>query len=101
MKVEIEALRSIEREKGIAFDTVIEALESALASAYKRSQAQAEEARVVIDRSSGEVTVFAQELDDDGNIIAEWVDNPHDFGRIRSEEHTSELQSQSNLVCRL
>src|SRR5688572_31668440 len=28
---------------------------------------------------------------------------PADFGRddIRSEEHTSELQSQSNLVCRL
>ena len=82
MKVEIEALKSIEREKGIAFDTVIEALESALASAYKRSQAEAEEARVVIDRSSGEVTVFAQELDDDGNIVAEWIDNPHDFGRI-------------------
>ncbi len=82
MKVEIEALRSIEREKGIAFDTVIEALESALASAYKRSEAQAEEARVVIDRVSGEVTVFAQELDDDGNIVAEWVDTPHDFGRI-------------------
>jgi len=82
MKVEIEALRSIEREKGISFDTVLEALESALASAYKRSQAEAEEARVVIDRSTGEVTVFAQELDDDGNIVAEWVDNPHDFGRI-------------------
>src|SRR2546430_13338601 len=26
----------------------------------------------------------------------EWVEN-----RVRSEEHTSELQSQSNLVCRL
>src|SRR5688572_30971988 len=24
-----------------------------------------------------------------------------DFARVRSEEHTSELQSQSNLVCRL
>ncbi len=82
MKIEIEALRSIEREKGISFDTVIEALESALASAYKRSQAQAEEARVVIDRYSGEVTVYAQELDDDGNIVAEWIDTPHDFGRI-------------------
>ena len=82
MKVEIDALRSIEREKGIAFDTVIEALESALASAYKRSDGQAEEARVVIDRTSGEVTVYAQELDDDGNVVAEWVDTPHDFGRI-------------------
>src|SRR5688572_31201317 len=26
---------------------------------------------------------------------------PHESGRYRSEEHTSELQSQSNLVCRL
>src|SRR5256886_1148270 len=25
----------------------------------------------------------------------------HCFARVRSEEHTSELQSQSNLVCRL
>src|SRR2546430_4366557 len=28
-------------------------------------------------------------------------DMGHRGGRIRSEEHTSELQSQSNLVCRL
>jgi N utilization substance protein A len=82
MKVEIDALRSIEREKGISFITVIEALESALASAYKRSQADAEEARVLIDTASGEVTVFAQELDDDGNIVSEWVDEPTDFGRV-------------------
>src|SRR2546430_11750708 len=26
---------------------------------------------------------------------------PEGFARLRSEEHTSELQSQSNLVCRL
>jgi transcription termination/antitermination protein NusA len=82
MRVDIEALRSIEREKGIAFDTVVEALESALASAYKRQAAGAEEARVVIDRVSGDVTVYAQELDDEGNILSEWEDTPHDFGRI-------------------
>jgi transcription termination/antitermination protein NusA len=82
MQVDIEALRSIEREKGIAFDTVVEALESALASAYKRQAANAEEARVIIDRDTGEVTVFAQELDDDGNVLSEWIDTPHDFGRI-------------------
>lgn len=82
MQVDIEALRSIEREKGIDFETVVEALEGALASAYKRSQADAEEARVVIDRATGAVTVYAQELDDDGNVIAEWEDSPSDFGRI-------------------
>ncbi|CAN5267257.1 transcription termination factor NusA [soil metagenome] len=84
MKVEIDALRSIEREKGIEFETVVAALESALASAYKRSgSAEAEEARVEIDRDSGDVTVFAQELDDDGNVVDEWVHEPEeDFGRI-------------------
>ncbi|MGH8883626.1 MAG: transcription termination factor NusA [Egibacteraceae bacterium] len=82
MRVEIDALRTIEREKGISFEVVIDALEGALASAYKRSQSQAEEARVVIDRYSGDVTVYAQELDDDGNVVAEWIDTPHDFGRI-------------------
>src|SRR2546430_13729454 len=32
---------------------------------------------------------------------AEFVDLEHDALEDRSEEHTSELQSQSNLVCRL
>jgi len=80
--IDIEALKSLEREKGIAFVTIIEALEAALASAYKRSQADAEEARVLIDTLSGEVTIYAQELDDDGNVIREWVDEPSDFGRV-------------------
>jgi N utilization substance protein A len=82
MKVDIDALRSIEREKGIGFDTVVEALEGALASAYKRQAGGAEEARVIIDRETGDVTVFAQELDDEGNVLSEWIDTPHDFGRI-------------------
>ncbi|QBI18948.1 transcription termination/antitermination protein NusA [Egibacter rhizosphaerae] len=82
MRVEIEALRSIEREKGIDFETVVSSLEGALASAYKRQGGQAEEARVVIDRATGAVSVFAQELDDDGNVVDEWEDVPRDFGRI-------------------
>jgi len=82
VKVDIDALRGIEREKGIAFVTVIEALESALASAYKRSHGDAEEARVVIDTETGEVTVYAQELDDLGSVVNEWVDEPRDFGRV-------------------
>ncbi len=82
--VKIDELRSIEREKGIEFETVITALEGALASAYKRSgSAEAEEARVEIDRDTGEITVFAQELDDDGNVVDEWIHEPEeDFGRI-------------------
>ncbi len=83
MKIDIDALRQIEREKGIDFLTVVEAFETALASAYKRSnEATGDEARVSVDRNSGEVTVFAQELDDEGNIVSEWQDAPRDFGRI-------------------
>jgi len=85
VNIDIEALITIEREKGIAFDTVVDALEGALASAYKRCSEAAEEARVVIDRITGEVTVFAQEVDEEGNVVREWEDTPHDFGRIAAQ----------------
>src|SRR5688572_31212105 len=36
----------------------------------------------------------------DGSVV--WLfDTNREFKTVRSEEHTSELQSQSNLVCRL
>src|SRR2546430_13522959 len=35
----------------------------------------------------------------DTAVVTAFADDP--VGRLRSEEHTSELQSQSNLVCRL
>src|SRR2546427_6440555 len=34
-------------------------------------------------------------------FLFEWLEFPGHSNRNRSEEHTSELQSQSNLVCRL
>ena len=83
MKIDLDALRQIEREKSIDFITVVEAFETAMAIAYKRSpQATGDEARVVVDRVTGEVTLFAQELDDEGNIVSEWQEEPKDFGRI-------------------
>jgi transcription termination/antitermination protein NusA len=83
MKIDLDALRQIEREKGIDFLTVVEAFETAMASAYKRSSnLSADEARVVVDRTTGEVTLYAQELDDDGNVVSEWQEEPKDFGRI-------------------
>jgi transcription termination/antitermination protein NusA len=83
VKIDIDALRQIEREKGIDFLTVVEAFETAMASAYKRSTlSTADEARVTVDRTTGEVTLFAQELDDEGNVVSEWREEPKDFGRI-------------------
>jgi hypothetical protein len=83
MKIDLDALRQIEREKGIDFLTVVEAFETAMASAYKRStNLSADEARVTVDRTTGEVTLYAQELDDEGNVVSEWQEEPKDFGRI-------------------
>jgi transcription termination/antitermination protein NusA len=83
MKIDLDALRQIEREKGIDFLTVVEAFETAMASAYKRSaHIGADEARVTVDRTTGEVTLYAQELDDEGNVVSEWQEEPKDFGRI-------------------
>src|SRR5690348_8334316 len=81
----MEALRVIEREKGINFEVLLEALANALVTAYKRMPNAAEEALVEIDAESGEIRVVAQELDEDGNVVREWDDTPKDFGRIAAQ----------------
>lgn len=82
VNVDIAALRSIEREKEIPFDMLIHALESALLTAYRHTPHSMPHARVAIDRKSGEVIVWAQDLDEDGAVIEEYDDTPTDFGRI-------------------
>ena len=77
-----EALELLERERGIPVDTILAALASGLVSAYKRTPGAAEEARVTIEWDSGEIILYAQELDDDGNVIKEWEDGTTDLGRI-------------------
>src|SRR5213080_4337412 len=81
----MEALRVIEREKGIGFEVMLEALANALVTAYKRMPDAAEEALVEIDVETGEIRVIAQELDEDGNVVREWDDTPADFGRIAAQ----------------
>ncbi len=54
----IEAIKQIEREKGIDSETLLIALEDALLAAYKKTPDSAEFARVDIDRDSGEIRVF-------------------------------------------
>ena len=77
--MDISAIEMIAREKNLSFDTVLEAMESAMANAYKRTH-DTDHARVVINRATGEVTVFAQSVDDEGNLLDEWVDTPEDPG---------------------
>ncbi len=81
----MEALELLERERGVPVETILDALANALVSAYKRSPGAAEEARVVIDSGSGDIVVYAQELDEEGNVTKEWEDTPDDFGRIAAQ----------------
>ena len=82
MNVDIAALRAIERDKDISFDTVLEAIETALLTAYKHTDGHQPHARVDIDRKTGLVRVLAQELDPEGGTAREWDDTPEGFGRI-------------------
>ncbi len=81
----IEALAQIARDKNISVDTLLDALANALVAAYKRLPNSAEEAVVTIDPDSGDIRVYGQELDEDGNVLREWDDTPKDFGRIAAQ----------------
>ena len=81
----MEELDLLEREKGVSKETILDALANAMVSAYKRSPGAAEEARVTIDTETGEMIVYGQELDEDGNVVREWEDTPTDFGRIAAQ----------------
>ncbi len=103
----IEALRDIEKEKGISKDVLIEAIEAALISGYKRNFNSAQNVRVDINRETGAVGVFArktvveevtdprqeisleaaQEIDPQYQLedIVEIEVTPRDFGRIAAQ----------------
>ena len=82
MKLDVAALRGIEREKDMPFETLVSAIETALLTAYTHTPGAQPHARVEIDRKTGDVAVIARELDADGALVREWDDTPEDFGRI-------------------
>ena len=80
MNVEmIQALRELEREKGVSFEVILSGLEEAMASAYKAWWHQQhpdldEEmfgARAKIDPESGEMQVWIVTLDEEGEPVSE------------------------------
>ncbi|QQY80698.1 NusA antitermination factor [Keratinibaculum paraultunense] len=56
----IEALEEIEEEKGISKEIILEALESALISSYKKNFGSSQNVEIEIDENSGIVKVFAK-----------------------------------------
>lgn len=103
----IRALDDIEREKGIEKEILIEAIEAALISAYKRHFGTAQNVRIKLDRESGEVQVFSRRtvveqvrdpkaeisLDEARALnpsykvgdVVEMEVTPRDFGRIAAQ----------------
>src|SRR5918911_1811809 len=61
----IEAVRTIEREKGIEENTLIRALEDALLAAYKKTPGASRHATVELDPDEGEFRVYSIELPSD------------------------------------
>lgn len=103
----IEALDQIEKEKGISKDILIDAIEAALISAYKRNYGSAQNVKVYINRESGEVRVYsiknvveavendlleisiedAKEIDSNYEVedVIEREVTPKNFGRIAAQ----------------
>ena len=61
----LEAVRQIEREKGIEDETLVRALEDALLAAYKKTPGAARHATVELDHGTGDFRVWSIELPPD------------------------------------
>ncbi|MCU6482734.1 transcription termination factor NusA [Arthrobacter sp. A2-55] len=82
MDIDMSALRILEREREIPLDLLIPTIEQALLMAYHKSPGAIEHARAELDRKSGHVTIWAAEVDEEGERIGEFDDTPAGFGRI-------------------
>ena len=56
----IIAMDELEKEKGIKKDILLEAIDTALVTAYKKNFDSAENVRVTMDRETGEIHVYAE-----------------------------------------
>ena len=91
MDIDLSVLRLLEREREIPFEELVRIIEQAIHTAYLKHAGEADpkpgdpagpKSRVELDRKTGHVAVYIEELDEDGNVIGEAVDSPTDFGRI-------------------
>jgi transcription termination/antitermination protein NusA len=103
----LDALTALEEQKGISRDVLIEAIEAALVTAYKRNFNQAQNVRVDLNLETGSMVVYSrkdvvEEVEDDrlqisleealsinpnyevGDIVEQEV-TPRNFGRIAAQ----------------
>ena len=82
MDIDMSNLRLLEKERDIPVETLISMIESALLLAYQKNPGAIHDARAVVDRSTGRVSILAPEVDEDGTVVGEFDDTPRNFGRI-------------------
>ncbi|CAN1549397.1 NusA Transcription elongation factor [Mycobacteriaceae bacterium] len=82
MNIDVTALHAIEVDRGISVDELLATIKTALLTAYRHTEGHHPDARIEIDRKSGEVQVIAVETGDDGAMVREWDDTPEGFGRV-------------------
>ncbi len=87
----MDALEQIEKEKGISKEILLDAIETALASAYKRDQKVAQSIEVRVDPETGSFHVYThktvvEEVEDDKNEIsieeAQKIDPIYELGDL-------------------
>jgi N utilization substance protein A len=87
MDIDMDALRSLEKERDIKLGVLVDAIEQALLSAYHKTPGSLKNARAHLDRATGHVTIMAREQappteDGPGELLPEFDHTPEDFGRI-------------------
>src|SRR5690242_9731380 len=92
----IEAVRTIEKEKGIEEDTLIHALEDALQAAYKKTPGSSRHASVELDPDSGDFRVYAIELPED--IEERLIDEARERAITELEEQELESGEHSHVL---
>jgi N utilization substance protein A len=79
--IDLALLRTLERDKEVPFDALVEAIEAALTQAYARVPGAVPQARALLDRRTGHVSVLVRRDLGDGELGEEEDDTPEDFGR--------------------
>ncbi|MCP3425064.1 transcription termination factor NusA [Rothia sp. AR01] len=82
MDIDMSNLRLLEKERDIPVEALISMIESALLLAYQKNPGAIHDARAVVDRTTGRVSIIAPEVDEDGTVVGEFDDTPRNFGRI-------------------
>jgi N utilization substance protein A len=92
----IEAVKTIEKEKGIEEDTLIHALEDALQAAYKKTPGSSRHASVELDPDSGDFRVYAIELPKD--IEERLIEEARERAITELEEQEQETGEHSHVL---